>query len=268
MGLIDRDYMHERRRSRPPESPFSPPEPTLGTWVPAILGIACLAFFSYKLYQWTGPKKAPQTPAAQLSTATTDPQSGPSSPTHPTQEQQSARAPQSAGGKTVIRCVSPSGVTLSDGPCEANQAVRSVARYSTPLHPPAPAQLEQRQAPPASVTIYLCKAYNGAMFWAEAHCNQHNALIDRVGSVPGNLSWDPKVQLVRQEQASALASSQSPMITVTSNDAEARNQECRDLDAHIANLDAFARQPLDAPSQDRIRERRMVARDRQFALRC
>lgn len=37
--------------------------------------------------------------------------------------------------------------------------------------------------PAGATTLYLCKAYNGSTFWSSAHCNQHNALIDRMESV-------------------------------------------------------------------------------------
>ena len=44
--------------------------------------------------------------------------------------------------------------------------------------------------------------------------------------------------------------------------------ECARLEEQITALDAEARQPLSAQRQDRIRELRKTARDRQFALRC
>lgn len=44
--------------------------------------------------------------------------------------------------------------------------------------------------------------------------------------------------------------------------------ECGLLDAAVAAYDAEARQPLPGWRQDRLREMRKAARDRQFALRC
>jgi hypothetical protein len=44
--------------------------------------------------------------------------------------------------------------------------------------------------------------------------------------------------------------------------------ECRALDEHIKYLDALARQPLDAQTQDWIKAKRKADRDRQFAIRC
>jgi len=43
-------------------------------------------------------------------------------------------------------------------------------------------------------TIYLCKAYNGSTFWAQAHCSQHNAFIERIETVADGVPWDQQVQ--------------------------------------------------------------------------
>lgn len=45
-------------------------------------------------------------------------------------------------------------------------------------------------------------------------------------------------------------------------------QACADIDAQIAWLDAAARQPQGAWSQDRLREQRKQLRDLQFRSRC
>ena len=46
------------------------------------------------------------------------------------------------------------------------------------------------------------------------------------------------------------------------------SEECNTLNAAVAAYDAEARQPLPAWRQDRLREMRKVARDRQFTLKC
>lgn len=46
------------------------------------------------------------------------------------------------------------------------------------------------------------------------------------------------------------------------------SDECSTLNAAVAAYDAEARQPLPAWRQDRLREMRKAARDRQFSLRC
>jgi len=44
--------------------------------------------------------------------------------------------------------------------------------------------------------------------------------------------------------------------------------ECADLNARIATIDAAARQPQPGFEQDRLKEQRKRARDRQFVLHC
>jgi len=57
-------------------------------------------------------------------------------------------------------------------------------------------------------TIYLCKAYNGSTFWAQAHCNQHNALIERIENV-ADVPWDQQVQQAEQGKAARTQQAQA-----------------------------------------------------------
>jgi hypothetical protein len=120
-------------------------------------------------------------------------------------------------------------------------------------------------------TIYMCKAYNGGTFWAAAHCNQHNALIEQIVSVPDSLPFDQQVRLAEQQRTPAASSA----ITITTNRtvsdvpaAQAMQAECAALNARVESLDAQARHPQSAQMQDWIRGERKQARDRQFGLRC
>ena len=49
---------------------------------------------------------------------------------------------------------------------------------------------------------------------------------------------------------------------------DSSSTECAQLNALIASIDAAARQPQPAFEQDRLKDQRRRARDRQFALRC
>lgn len=62
-------------------------------------------------------------------------------------------------------------------------------------------------------TIYLCKSYGGATFWASAHCNQHNALIDRIETVADGISWDQKVQQAEQLKAARSGGASSSTVS-------------------------------------------------------
>ena len=49
-------------------------------------------------------------------------------------------------------------------------------------------------------TIYHCKNYTGGTFWASALCSKHNALIDRIATVPSGMSWDQQVQIAEGQR--------------------------------------------------------------------
>lgn len=132
-------------------------------------------------------------------------------------------------------------------------------------------------APAQAASIYLCKTNGGATFWSAAHCRQHDALIDRIESVPDGLPFDQQVALAEQSRAAAARLYQAPApsartATVNAQAPQAagrsKGEECKALDAHITQLDAQARQPQTAQMQDWLRSQKQKARDRQFQLRC
>ncbi|MCM2251608.1 MAG: hypothetical protein NDJ19_04530 [Ramlibacter sp.] len=122
-------------------------------------------------------------------------------------------------------------------------------------------------------TIYLCKAYGGGTFWAASHCNQHNALIERIVSVPDGMPFHQQVQLAEQQRRPGMSTgshSSTTTTTTTSRGPSAQDvqAECAALDGRVASLDALARQPQSAQMHDWIRGERKKGRDRQFAIRC
>ncbi|MES2957570.1 MAG: hypothetical protein V4792_05240 [Pseudomonadota bacterium] len=74
---------------------------------------------------------------------------------------------------------------------------------SAPLAPPLPTVSrtpEVRENPffkPG--TIYKCKSYSGGSFWAQSHCSQHNALIERIASVPIGMPFQQQVDVADGE---------------------------------------------------------------------
>jgi len=129
-----------------------------------------------------------------------------------------------------------------------------------------------------SGSLYLCRAYSGGTFWAQAHCNQHNALIERIVSVPDNLPFDQQVNLGEQERQQKNSNANNvntvtnivtnTTTSVNSNLAATKIAECKALDVEITQLDAMARQPQSGQAQDQISERKRKVRDRQFGLKC
>lgn len=135
-----------------------------------------------------------------------------------------------------------------------------------------------------AASLYLCKAYNGGTFWSSAHCRQHNALIDRIESVPDDLPFEQQVQLAEQSRAAAARLYEAPAAghtttttttttttvsgQVISSTAGTRADECKALEAQITQYEAMARQPQSGSAQDWIAAQKRKARDRQFQLRC
>lgn len=53
-------------------------------------------------------------------------------------------------------------------------------------------------------TIYHCTNYSGGTFWASATCSKHNALIDRIATVPSGMSWDQQVQIAEGQRRAVM----------------------------------------------------------------
>jgi len=122
-------------------------------------------------------------------------------------------------------------------------------------------------------SLYLCRAYSGGTFWSQAHCNQHNALIERIVSVPDSLPFDQQVALGEQQRSAMAANAARQNSTVTTTTTKRniqpdRTAECSALAASIEHYDAMARQPQSGQMQDWITAQRKKARDRQFQLKC
>jgi hypothetical protein len=151
-------------------------------------------------------------------------------------------------------------VLPSGDPGEASQA-NAMERNSAP-------ESVEPSAPATGGTIYLCKAYDGGMFWASSVCSNHRALIDRIVSVPPGMPFDQQVQVAQQQRRAAEAVYVAPPPAAGPDPIIAKRAECKALDARVEHLDAQARQPQSGQMQDWIRGERQVARDRQFRIRC
>lgn len=121
--------------------------------------------------------------------------------------------------------------------------------------------------PSAAGTLYLCKAYSGGTFWAQAHCSQHSALIESMVSVPDSLPFDQQVRLAEQQRAPATTTTITNTVIQNSSGSD-RQSECKALDGQITQYDALARQPQSGQMQDWITSKKRTARDRQFQIKC
>lgn len=118
-------------------------------------------------------------------------------------------------------------------------------------------------------SLYLCRAYGGGTFWAQAHCNQYNALIERIVSVPDTLAFDQQVKLAEQQRQPTPSTTTVTSTTVVNNSpAVSHMAQCQALDAQITHYDAMARQPQSGQMQDWITAQKKKARDQQFRIKC
>lgn len=118
-----------------------------------------------------------------------------------------------------------------------------------------------------SATLYHCKNHSGGTFWASAHCSKHNALIDRTVTVPDNMPFEQQVQIGDKVRADAEAL-YAPPAQVQQPVSQQPEVNCAAISQEIASLDAMARQPQSAGTQDWIAQRRKTLRDTQFRNRC
>jgi hypothetical protein len=262
MGLDDRDYMRERHRKTFHQSagrnPFTPPaERTsyltiIGTWI-------CVAFVIYKGYAFWHEKQQRERAARSSVIAAAHQQQ------REMEDLQQTLQKQQRAVQEQERTVQRQAQELQRRSTTEDAQPRSRIAADTPSEAPA-----RRESTPATGgTIYHCKAYNGGTFWAQAHCSQHQALIDSIVSVPAGIPFEQQVQIAQQRRQ-ALASSiySAPVPQSSPPPAVANKAQCDMLNARVDHLDAMARQPQSAATQDWIRSERKTARDQQFALRC
>jgi len=119
-----------------------------------------------------------------------------------------------------------------------------------------------------SASLYLCRSYGGGTFWASTHCNQHNALIERIVSVPDGMPFDQQVKLAEQQRQPTTTTNTYTNTVINNSAAPRKATECTALNNAITQLDAMARQPQSGPMQDWITKEKKKTRDRQFRLGC
>lgn len=248
MGIQDRDYMRERARKtqsvreQRERNPFSPSRAGPSTLVIALTWIA-VAVVLYLGFLWLESRRSGQRLAGgNVAGMSIRPNKAP--------------AAQVADEPQFVASVTPSARISSE------RDLPSVRARLPQGEPP--------EIPPARTggTIYRCRAYNGGTFWAQAHCGQHQALIESIVPVPAGMSFEQQVELAEQRRPPTTTTIHNTHIEVNRTADASTKSECKALDARVEQLDAMARQPQSGQMQDWIRGQRQQARDRQFALRC
>jgi hypothetical protein len=158
-------------------------------------------------------------------------------------------------------------------PEAATQGARPPLPSEQPQARPANPRPAERPAYPApqagSVVVTKCVAKDKTSY-SEGACPP--------GSIASAVAIDPRVNLIEAPRVpvttpaveAPVAAQPSNSVRVSQgNDAHFdRKAECQGLNAYIEKLDAWARQPQSAQTQDWIRDERKKARDRQFGIRC
>lgn len=247
MGLQDRDYMHERGRRA---SQFAPPTSTAPSALIIFLILALSGFVFFKGYEWLLERKAKPQLIQQGSPVPLD--------IRPPVVADTPSVPGPA--RQWVKCIVNGQTLYSDTNCPGSA---HVARSAALEEPRQPARLSA-----GTTTLFHCKAYNWGSFWASSHCNQHKALVDRMVNVPGSLPFDQQVAMAESNRRDASSSAPAQRQVANQAAAPSNKDACKELEERIKHLDSTARQPQTAGVQDRLRELRKQARDKQFALRC
>ncbi|MBC7610353.1 MAG: hypothetical protein H7228_12425 [Polaromonas sp.] len=157
----------------------------------------------------------------------------------------------------------PAKAVVSAGPAPEPRSPQAAARPNLPQTPSYPPLTE---APAESGTVTKC-VVSGKTSYGDSNCAAGAVASKVVTRTNQNLiaavPVPPSAQTTAPAPASTAVAQANP-----GPDYAALKAECAWLDAHIKYLDDLARQPNSAQTQDRIREERKVARDRQFRIRC
>lgn len=154
----------------------------------------------------------------------------------------------------VYRC----GNAYTDEPCRNGKVVDATPAVSDP-------------AGPSSVYINLCSVPGGGRSWSRDACSLKGWKLDRKVQVPINLPWDEQVAVGNDKVRAAERYQWEPKPNYAPNPAHpviARKQQCKALDARVAELDQMGRAGSRVYSLEWIREERRKARDQQFRLGC
>lgn len=96
----------------------------------------------------------------------------------------------------------------------------------------------------------------------------HQALIDRIVSVPDSLPFEQQVRLAEQERSQRDSLTSGNVRQAQPSAQRPEQAECQGLSAQAAQYDAMARQPQSGQMQDWITAEKRKVRDRQYALHC
>lgn len=113
-------------------------------------------------------------------------------------------------------------------------------------------------------TIYRCRAYNGESFWANGHCQKHQALVDGIYTVPANMPFQQQVDLAQRglNRANSARSAETEE-RVRVRQCDSINQQLKQLQSKYTNWQYV---PIEQVNADQATERDLKAR--RSSLHC
>ena len=115
-----------------------------------------------------------------------------------------------------------------------------------------------------------CISPSGGATYSDGACPAGTRIGEVVVRPDANLAdgMAPEERQASLRRNSAIAQSVYEHERRVAMNVDRSSTECAQLNALIASIDAAARQPQSGLEQDRLKEQRKRARDRQFSLRC
>lgn len=112
--------------------------------------------------------------------------------------------------------------------------------------------------------IYRCKAYSGGTFWSRDHCQKHDALVDRVASVPAGMGFERQVKVAEQgahaterdvARASQLNRGEQHALHAQARAENRQRKRCDKLRGELDLQDSRARQGMSVKQRARWTQR-------------
>ncbi len=132
--------------------------------------------------------------------------------------------------------------------------------------------------PASADTLYRCRAYSGGQFWSRQHCQQHQALVERMASVPPDLKFEQQVKIAEQGDTAPNGRRARPVtVDVTESAAAAQRRakaaaklqaRCERLQRDIDTQDSRARAGGTARQQQRIADKKQQLQQQAATLGC
>jgi hypothetical protein len=126
-------------------------------------------------------------------------------------------------------------------------------------------------------TLYHCKAYSGGQFWSKQHCQEREALVDRIVNVPSGLKWSEQVRLAEQGSKATAKELARSERTAEADDKATRQQvkarqrherRCTELQQDMDRQDSMARQGASGRKLERIAKRKQDLQERRQLAGC